>query len=62
MSCFLSVVCQPAAGHPSNPSVGGDVLLVMEHMLPFPAQCRRQPAPAEVGGGWHGKEREVQDM
>lgn len=33
------------------------MLLIMEHMLPFPAQCRRQPAQAEVGGGWHGKKQ-----
>lgn len=55
MSCVLSVACHTAAGHPSIPNFGGETLLITEHMLPFSAQCRRQPAQIEVGSGWHGK-------
>lgn len=50
-----SVTCHTVAGHSSIPDFGGEVLLMTEHMLPFPVQCRPQPAQAEVGGGWHGK-------
>lgn len=54
---LCSVACHTAAGHPSVPNFVGEMPPIMEHMSPFPARHRRQPAQAEAGGGWHGKER-----
>lgn len=53
-AAFCPSVCHPVAGHPPIPTLGGEMLLGMEHMLLLPAV--QKEASGSRGGWWMARE------